>query len=528
MKVAAYCRVSTDLADQAHSFAAQKRFFHDYVLAHPRWELYEIYADEGVSGTRTEKRPAFNRMIQDAKAGLFERILTKEVSRFSRNILDTIFYTRELKAHGIGVLFLNDGIDTLSPDAELRLSIMGSIAQEESRKTSERVKWGQTRRMEQGVVFGRSLLGYDVKNGALFVNEAGANIVRLIFQKYVYERKSAADIAGELEQMGIFSPGASRDWSASTILKIIKNEKYCGDLKQKKTITPDYLTHQKKVNHGEEPFVYIADHHEPIVSRALWQQAQTETQRRRTGKRKPAACGTGNTYALSGKIQCICCGQFFVSRCRYRKDGSSYPVWRCAAAAKGKLPHARNTCEIGWQIRNETAMEAVRAAVLSVAPADEAMAQAITGLLQRAKEQRHAQEQRQIRAIDEKSAQIEQKKDSAVDAFLSNIITESELHNMLTFYDKLRQEQQDKMKQLLSQGSAACGTDMHFSRQMEWISAGGYKSDTFYANLVERIEVYPDRRLCLLLKEQPQAVWFRLPSRYDGVLLQERIENDLQ
>ena len=161
IKVASYCRVSTDHEDQANSFAAQQRYFKEYIHRQPDWELYGIYADEGITGTSTKKRAQFNRMIHDAYSGKFQLILTKEVSRFSRNILDTISYTRELKALGVGVLFVNDGINTLEPDAELRLSIMASIAQEESRKTSSRVKWGQTRQMERGVVFGRSMLGYD-------------------------------------------------------------------------------------------------------------------------------------------------------------------------------------------------------------------------------------------------------------------------------------------------------------------------------------------------------------------------------
>ena len=159
MKVAAYCRVSTDKDDQANSFESQQRYFREYIDRQPDWELYKIYADEGITGTSTQKRAAFNRMINDARLHRFDLILTKEVSRFSRNILDTISYTRDLRYLGIGVQFMNDGINTLEPDSELRLSIMGSIAQEESRKTSSRVKWGQTRRMEQGIVFGRSMLG---------------------------------------------------------------------------------------------------------------------------------------------------------------------------------------------------------------------------------------------------------------------------------------------------------------------------------------------------------------------------------
>ena len=143
IKVASYCRVSTDRDDQANSFESQQRYFREYIDRQPDWELYQVYADEGITGTSTKKRTAFNQMIADARLGKFQLILTKEVSRFSRNILDTITYTRELKMLGVGVLFMNDGISTLEPDAELRLSIMGSIAQEESRKTSTRVKDGR-------------------------------------------------------------------------------------------------------------------------------------------------------------------------------------------------------------------------------------------------------------------------------------------------------------------------------------------------------------------------------------------------
>ena len=162
ISVASYCRVSTDKDDQLNSFAAQQRYFAQYIAQHPQWSLFQIYADYGITGTCAQKRPQFQQMIRDAQEHKFQLILTKEVSRFSRNLLDTISYTRKLKSLGIYVIFLTDGIHTQEPDAELRLSIMASIAQEESRKTSARVKWGQTRQMERGIVFGRSLLGYDV------------------------------------------------------------------------------------------------------------------------------------------------------------------------------------------------------------------------------------------------------------------------------------------------------------------------------------------------------------------------------
>lgn len=200
-------------------------------------------------------------MIACAKNGDFDLIVTKEISRFARNTLDSIFYTRDLKKCGVGVIFLNDNINTLDGDAELRLAILSSIAQEESRKTSERVKWGQKCQMEQGVVFGRSMLGYDVKNGRMFINEEGAKIVRLIFYKFAEEGKGVHVIARELLEAGI-SPMRAKEWQSSVILRILRNEKYCGDLVQKKTYTPDFLSHEKKYNRGQEEFVIIRNHHE--------------------------------------------------------------------------------------------------------------------------------------------------------------------------------------------------------------------------------------------------------------------------
>lgn len=280
VRVAAYCRVSTDKEDQANSFENQQRYFLACIQRNPDWVLQNIYADEGISGTSTKKRKQFNAMIAAARAGELDLILTKEVSRFARNTLDTLAYTRELSRRGVGVLFLIDNIDTRQQDGELRLTIMSSIAQEESRKTSQRVKWGQARRMEQGVVFGGSLLGYDVQDGQITVNQEGAKIVRRIFHACLVEHKSTAVIARELREAGIPSSRGIVMWSAATVWKILKNEKYCGDLVQKKTYTPDYLTHEKKYNRGEEAMIIIRDHHTPIIDRKTWDAVQLELARR--------------------------------------------------------------------------------------------------------------------------------------------------------------------------------------------------------------------------------------------------------
>ncbi len=356
-KVAAYCRVSTDNEDQANSFESQQRYFRQYIERNPDWELYEVFADEGISGTNTKKRKEFNRMIACAKNGDFDLIVTKEISRFARNTLDSIFYTRDLKKHGVGVIFLNDNINTLDGDAELRLAIMSSIAQEESRKTSERVKWGQKRQMEQGVVFGRSMLGYDVKDGKMYINEEGAKVVRLIFHKFVNEGKGTHVIARELREEGI-QPMRVKEWQNTVILRVIRNEKYCGDLVQKKTYTPDFLSHEKKVNLGQEEFVIIKDHHEPIISRELFDKANRmldEKSLSQEGKAKHS-----NRYPFSGKIKCGRCGASYVARYKNRKDGSRYKAWRCYEAANHGSPHIdkagnKKGCS-GMSIRNEEAI----------------------------------------------------------------------------------------------------------------------------------------------------------------------------
>ena len=365
-RVAAYCRVSTDFSDQANSLENQKRYFCEFINKNPDYRLYEIFADKGISGTSTNNRNEFKRMISLAGLGKFDLIITKEISRFARNTLDSIYYTRKLKEYGVGVVFMNDNINTLESDSELRLSIMASIAQEESRKTSERVKWGQKRRMEQGVVFGNSLLGYDVKNGKVYINEKGAKTVRLIFEKFVYEKKGASVIARELDNLKI-KPMKSEFWQSSVILKILKNEKYCGDLVQKKSFTPDFLSHQKKKNNGEEEFVIIKNHHQPIVSRELFEKANEilENKRKNIDKSK-----FSNRYLLSGKIKCGECLSNFVSRYKTLKNGSVYKSWRCYNRVKfGSKSQSDNNKKCGCfspSIKTENTVKMIETALNSV------------------------------------------------------------------------------------------------------------------------------------------------------------------
>ena len=516
IKVASYCRVSTDKDDQANSFESQQRYFRAYIDRQPEWELYQIYADEGITGTSTKKRAAFNQMIADARMGKFELILTKEVSRFSRNILDTIAYTRELKALGVGVLFLNDGINTLEPDAELRLSIMGSIAQEESRKTSSRVKWGQTRRMEQGVVFGRSLLGYDVKDGRLTVNPEGAELVRLIFHKYGVEKKGTTVIARELREAGYRTHRGGIRWNGSCIVKLLKNEKYVGDLIQKKTITPDYLTHAKKANHGEEELVIIRDHHPPIIDRELWDVVQEELKKR--NRNGALGAGHSNRYIFSGKIKCGECGASFVSRQRKRKDGSLSRRWSCYSAVNEGGIHVdpqgnRVGCDVRMALRDEVAMDMLRQALRTLRLDSGGLIDSVTAIALEAIRAGEQSGGERRESLELRLEQLNRKREAALDAFFSRDITREEMRRMTGRYDREAAELRERLARTGARSESSCEKAAlrdDIRRRVAGLVNGEGDSEIFCKTILDHMVVYRDQRVEVRLNLLPQTWCFVL------------------
>ncbi len=521
IKVASYCRVSTDKDDQANSFESQQRYFKEYIDRQPDWELYEIYADEGITGTSTRKRVRFNQMINDAHMGKFNIIITKEVSRFSRNILDTISYTRELKTSGVYVIFMNDGITTSDADSELRLSIMGSLAQEESRKTSARVKWGQARRMEQGVVFGRSMLGYNVKDGKMTINPEGAEIVKLIFHKYGNEKKGTSVIARELREAGYKSYTGNTKWNNTHIIKILKNEKYVGDLVQKKTITPDYLTHAKKYNHGEEELICIENHHEPIIDRDLWNLVQTELAKRNLhadyGK------GHSNRYVFSGKIKCGECGASFVSRQRKRKDGSTYRRWGCITAANEGRVHRdlqgnEVGCDIGRQIRDELAMDMLKQSLSTIQMDKKWIINNVVSITMDAITNCENDNFDFEEKLQYDMEQIMEKKQNALDAFFSKNITKEDMRMMNERYDKQINELQERLEAVKAREQIHYETGSLKSdvrKQVTNMVEGLTESEIFYKNVLDQMVVYPDQRVEVKLNLLPQKWIFVLQKLSD-------------
>ncbi len=436
LRVAAYCRVSTDKDDQANSFESQKVYFETKIEENKEWQFVDIYADKGISGTNTKKRTDFNRMMRDAKAGKIDKIITKEVSRFARNTVDTLQFTRELKALGVSVLFINDNIDTLDSDGELRLTIMASIAQEESRKTSERVKWGQKRQMEKGVVFGRNILGYHLENGVLTVNEEEAKLVRHIYNKYL-DGKGLHIIAKELREEGHKTKNGNSEWTNKSIRTILQNEKYIGDLMQKKTYTPDFLTHKKKYNRGEEEMVYIRDHHEPIIDRETFEFVQSEF-KRKSENYKMDNSRHSNRYAFSGKIKCGHCGRRYVANFRKRKDGTKRKVWNCYNKVKNGVVHDVNGETVGCNnktIGNDVLECAVLQALNEISNDKEAIIGKLTKVINevlRAKEKELYDFEKAEKAI----GRLDIKKLKVIDSYYDNEISKDEFIKLKEQYQK--------------------------------------------------------------------------------------------
>lgn len=274
-RVAAYCRVSTDKEEQESSLQVQMESFRKQIEERPGWELADIYADEGITGTQAKRRDAFNRMIADCEAGKIDYIITKSISRFARNTLECLTYVRQLKTYGVYVLFEKEHMDTGNEASEMVLSILAAIAQEESRNISENIKWNQRKRYEEGRAAWKETYGYKKEGDREFVVDVKtAPVVRRIFNDYIHGKR-AVEIAEALEAEGIPGPKGNH-WKYASVDFMLTNEKYCGDAQCQKSYVENHLNHRRcRNNHTVVPGYYIQDHHTPIVDRETFNMAQT-------------------------------------------------------------------------------------------------------------------------------------------------------------------------------------------------------------------------------------------------------------
>lgn len=331
-RTAGYARVSTDSDEQFTSYEAQIDYYTKFIQARDDWKFVKVYTDEGISATNTKHRDGFKQMVQDALDGKIDLIVTKSVSRFARNTVDSLTTVRKLKEHGTEIYFEKENIFTFDSKGELLITIMSSLAQEESRSISENVTWGQRKRFADGKVSMpyKQFLGYEKgEDGTPVINEEEAAIVRLIYRLFL-EGKTPAGICRFLDAQGIPTPSGKQKWNQTTVNSMLSNEKYKGDALLQKRFTVDFLMKKMKANEGEVPQYYVEHSHEAIINPTEWDMVQAEIARRKALGR----AYSGNSV-FSSKLVCGDCGGFFGQKVWHSTDTYRKVIWRCNSKFKG-------------------------------------------------------------------------------------------------------------------------------------------------------------------------------------------------
>jgi len=346
-RVAGYARVSTDHEVQATSYESQMRYYSEYINGRDDWEFVKMYSDEGISGTNTKLRTGFKSMVEDALDGKIDLIITKSVSRFARNTVDSLTTVRQLKEVGVEIYFEKENIWTLDSKGELLITIMSSLAQEESRSISENVTWGLRKQFAEGKVHFpyTNVLGFKAgEDGAIVVDQDEAKTVRYIFQQALIG-KSPYHIAKDLTEQVIPSPSGKSHWNATTIKRMLRNEKYKGDALLQKTYTTDFLTKKKNINRGELPQYYVENNHEAIVDRETFDAVQQVLENK--GRKS-------STTIFSSKLVCGDCGHFFGSKVWHSTSKYRRVIYQCNEKYKGiskcSTPHVTEEEVIQWFI----------------------------------------------------------------------------------------------------------------------------------------------------------------------------------
>ena len=369
LRVAAYCRVSTDDEEQLTSYEAQKNYYTDKIMTNKEWTMAGIFADEGITGTSARKRPEFLRMIRQCKQGKIDIVLTKSISRFARNTVDCLNYVRALKELGIAVIFEKENMNTLEIDSEILITMLGAFAQSESESISANVRWGIRQAMKEGkaTIQYKYLYGYRRgDDGKPEIIPDQAEVVRKIYDLFL----SGTPVRGIQEYLNTNSvPNIKGEpkWARSAIDSILTNEKYCGDVLLQKTYIDDCINKKVKKNTGQLPMYLVQNHHEGIISRETFDAAQADLARRSAGKspsKKNAPTGRSrysSKYALSDRLYCGECGTRY-QRCTWRnRDGSKRIVWRCVS----RVDYGSKYCHDSPTLDEEPLHRAILAAINS-------------------------------------------------------------------------------------------------------------------------------------------------------------------
>ena len=503
LRVAAYCRVSTEQEEQQNSYQVQIAYYTDLINRKKEWTLAGIFADEGISGTQTKKRTEFNRMIRMCKNKKIDLVITKSISRFARNTVDCLEYVRQLKDLGIGVIFEKESINTLTMTSEFMIALYGSFAQAESESISKNVSWGKEKAYREGkVTFQyKYLLGYRKgADGKPEIIPEEAEIVRLIYKLFL-DGYSMRNIKKFLESKGFLTSQGKKIWNESLVSSILKNEKYVGDALMQKTYTLDCITHKVVKNKGERPMFLVTDHHDPIIDRDTYNRVQQELARR-ISKRKVSDKTTteqgrySSKYALTELLICGKCGTPY-RRATWIVKGKKQIVWRCIS----RLEHGKKYCPDSPTIKEENLHRGIIRAINNYYSCRDDIARILKANIGTVLE---CQGQEKLLATEKRLKEIDNARNDLVMLIASGGCDEDKLDSE---FAKLYQEEQqlsERLETLKSQNKTSAETQAKLDKIMNMIEHEKFELETFdnvlIRKLIECIKVLSKTEILVIFK----------------------------
>ena len=503
LRVAAYCRVSTEQEEQQNSYQVQIAYYTDLINRKKEWSLVGIFADEGISGTQTKKRTEFNRMIRMCKNKKIDLVITKSISRFARNTVDCLEYVRQLKILGIGVIFEKENINTLTMTSEFMIALYGSFAQAESESISKNVSWGKEKAYREGKVqfLYQNLLGYRKgTDGKPEIVPEEAETVRLIYKLFL-DGYSMTNIKKVLESSGTLTAKGKKVWNESLISSILKNEKYVGDALLQKTYTLDCITHKVVRNHGERPMYLVTDHHAPIIDRDTYDRVQQELARRSSKRKISDKTITeqgkySSKYALSELLICGYCGTPY-RRTTWSARGKKQIVWRCIS----RLEHGKKYCPDSPTIKEDQLHKAIIQAINNYYSCRNDIARILKANIGTVLE---CQGQEEIISIENRLKEIDTARNDLIGLIASGGCDEDKLDSE---FAKLYQEEQqfnERLETLKSQNKTSAETQAKLNKIMDMIEHEKFELETFdnvlIRKLIECVKVLSKTEILVIFK----------------------------
>ena len=503
LRVAAYCRVSTELEEQQNSYQVQIAYYTDLINKKKEWTLAGIFADEGISGTQTKKRTEFNRMIRMCRNKKIDLVITKSISRFARNTVDCLEYVRQLKDLGIGVIFEKENINTLTMTSEFMIALYGSFAQAESESISKNVSWGKEKAYREGKVQFqyKHLLGYKKgADGKPEIIPEEAETVKLIYTMFL-DGHSMKNIALILHVKGIHTKTGSTEWRTNTITRILQNEKYVGDALLQKTFTSDCITHKVVKNHGERPMYLVTNHHDPIIDRDTYNRVQQELARRNSKRKISDKTVTeqgkySSKYALSELLICGHCGTPY-RRTTWAARGKKQIVWRCLS----RLEHGKKYCPDSPTINEEQLHRGILRAINNYYSCRNDIVRILKANIGSVLE---CQGQEEILSVEKRLKEIDQARTDLVNLIASGGCDEDKLDSE---FAKLYAEEQglsERLTMLKSQNKTSEETQAKLDKIMDMIEHEKFELETFdnvlVRKLIECVKVLSKTEILVIFK----------------------------